>query len=240
MAHVQRGRAWELRDPGAIFYVKQAMAAFLEYLYSNANDTFLEILGRIFADFSKRSFKSIDFSEVRDSLLKLGYSENAINGILPEQSEIETGHLHNQILTSDSQEAEITKNICFVLMPFDKKFDSIYNSAIKTTVEGAGFSCTKADEIFGTKPIIDDIMEYIQNARVLIADLTGKNPNVFYELGIAHAKSKDVILITQNMEDIPFDVRHLRCIDYEDSIAGSDTLKEKLRSTLKKVLDKDG
>ncbi|MBW9220912.1 hypothetical protein KKP91_01705 [Methanothermococcus sp. SCGC AD-155-M21] len=120
-------------------------------------------------------------------------------------------------------------------MPFDEKFLPIYDSIIKRVVGSFKLRCTRADEIFDTKPIIEDILEHIQEARVIIADLTGRNPNVFYELGLAHAMGKEVILITQNLEDVPFDIKHYRCIDYEDSVAGAEKLKERLTNTLKTI-----
>ena len=107
---------------------------------------------------------------------------------------------------------------------------------LKNVVEDIGLRCKRADEIFSTKPIIEDIIEHIQKARILIADLTGRNPNVFYELGFAHAIYKDVILITQNLEDVPFDIRHYRCIVYQDSV---ERLEEGLRRTLHEVLGKE-
>jgi hypothetical protein len=71
----------------------------------------------------------------------------------------------------------------------------------------------------------------------LIAELTGKNANVFYELGLAHAMQKNVILITQRLEDVPFDLRHYRCLVYENSIVGAANLKTTLKTTLKEELN---
>ena len=123
-------------------------------------------------------------------------------------------------------------------MPFDDKFNSIYENIIKKVIEDNEFelNCRRADEIFGTRPIIEDIWEYIKKARILVAELTGRNPNVFYELGLAHAMNKNVILITQNLEDVPFDLKHYRCLVYEDSIFGAEKLKESLKNTLREQL----
>jgi hypothetical protein len=62
---------------------------------------------------------------------------------------------------------------------------------------------------------MEQIWEQIRKAKVLLADLTGKNANVFYELGLAHADSKPVVLVTGNLEDVPFDLRHLRVVVYD-------------------------
>jgi hypothetical protein len=72
----------------------------------------------------------------------------------------------------------------------------------------------------------------------LIADLTGRNANVFYELGLAHALKKDVILITQKIEDVPFDLRHYRCIVYDNTIRGASKLESGLRGTLEDIIKK--
>lgn len=124
-------------------------------------------------------------------------------------------------------------NLCFVLMPFNKEFDSIYNSVIKPCVVNLGFDCKRADEIFSTKVIISDIQECIQNSKFLITDLTGRNPNVFYELGFAHALKKEVILITQSKEDVPFDVQHIRYIKYNIEDLGK--LKDALIKTIQSL-----
>ena len=106
---------------------------------------------------------------------------------------------------------------CFVLMPFADEFRPVYD-AIHETLEGPdlAFSCSRADEIFGGGHIMDDVLASMARAEVIVAELTGRNPNVFYELGIAHTVKpvQTVIVITQSMEDVPFDLRQLRCIVY--------------------------
>ncbi|MDO5416887.1 MAG: DNA cytosine methyltransferase [Lachnospiraceae bacterium] len=109
------------------------------------------------------------------------------------------------------------KKKCFVIMPFEKKLDECYSKLIKPTVENCGYEVKRADEIYGTNAIIDDITKEIKEADLLIADATGKNPNVNYELGYSHALEKQVIIITQQISDIPFDYRHRRAIVYDTS-----------------------
>lgn len=128
------------------------------------------------------------------------------------------------------------ENLCFVLMPFSEKFDSIYRDIIIPTVEETGLNCKRADDLFNTGPIIVDIFEYIQKAKVLIADLSEKRPNVFYEVGLAHALEKDVILISQDIDDVPFDLKHRRCIIYKDSVAGGIKLRQTLTKTIENIL----
>ena len=69
--------------------------------------------------------------------------------------------------------------------------------------------------MFNSGSVIEQIWQQIRKAKVLLADLTGKNPNVFYELGLAHALKKPVVLVSSNEEDVPFDLKHIRVIFYD-------------------------
>ncbi len=105
---------------------------------------------------------------------------------------------------------------CFVIMPFANPiggyYDLIYEPAIKKT----GLTPVRADtDIFGTGKIIEQIWAGLKRAKVLVAELTGRNPNVLYELGLAHALHKPVVLVSSNEADVPFDVRHVRVIYYD-------------------------
>lgn len=126
----------------------------------------------------------------------------------------------------------LDSQLCFVLMPFDGKFQATYDGHIRPIVEKASLRCKRADEIAGTNAITWDIWENINRARFLIAELTDRNPNVFYELGLAHALSKDVILVTQLMDDVPFDLKAIRCIVYEATPDGLEKLRGRLAATI--------
>jgi len=105
---------------------------------------------------------------------------------------------------------------CFVMMPFAEPLGSYYATLFEPAIKRAGLTAVRADtEIFGTGKIIDQIWSGINSAKVLVAELTGRNPNVLYELGLAHALRKPVVLISSNEDDVPFDVRHVRVIYYE-------------------------
>ncbi len=107
---------------------------------------------------------------------------------------------------------------CFVMQPFSAPLGGYYETIFKPAVEQAGLTAVRADaEIFGTGKIIDQIWRGIRNADVLVAELTTKNPNVFYELGLAHALEKPVVLVSSNQDDVPFDLRHIRVILYDHS-----------------------
>ncbi len=104
---------------------------------------------------------------------------------------------------------------CFVMMPFGKWYDQYYKEIYVPAIKDAGFEPVRADELFSTGSVMEQIWEEISKAKLLLADLTNKNPNVFYELGLAHAARKPVVFTSGNLEDIPFDLRHLRVITYE-------------------------
>jgi hypothetical protein len=122
------------------------------------------------------------------------------------------------------------KPFCFVLMPFDAGFTDIYQFGIKGACEDADIYCERVDEQIFLGSMLDRIYNQISKADILVADMTGRNPNVFYEVGYAHALGKNVILLTQNAEDIPFDLKHFPHIVYDKTIS-------KLRPELAKRLE---
>lgn len=130
---------------------------------------------------------------------------------------------------SDPERIEPT--LVSVMMPFSPAFNAVYES-LKETAEGVGLRCRRADDIWESPEIIQDVVSLIDKAKVVICDCTGRNPNVFYETGIAHTLGREVILITQNEADIPFDLRHLRYIHYLNNGEGRQTLREKLTTRL--------
>ncbi|MCP4680585.1 MAG: GAF domain-containing protein [Deltaproteobacteria bacterium] len=123
----------------------------------------------------------------------------------------------------------------FVLMPFAEEFRDIYELGIKATAENLGMRCERVDEIEFNDAILAQIYSGIQRADLVIADMTGRNPNVFYEVGYAHALSKDVVLLTQKAEDIPFDLKGHNHIIYGNSIT---TLQRRLEKRLKGLTGK--
>lgn len=109
------------------------------------------------------------------------------------------------------------KKHAFVLMPFSGPINKYYNGIFKPTLEKEGFVVRRADDLNTPKPIIDDIRRLIKKADLILCELTGLNPNVLYELGMAHAIGKAAIMVTQNMSAVPFNLKHLRIIDYDPS-----------------------
>ena len=134
----------------------------------------------------------------------------------------------------------IDKQLVFVLMPFDDELTTIYETIIKPTVESMGLVSRRADDNKTNKAIIQDIWKGICEARLIIADLTNLNPNVMYELGIAHTVGKETIMIYQkNKEEIkfPFDIAHIRRIEYENTATGGKKLEEEIKETIKSILE---
>ena len=107
---------------------------------------------------------------------------------------------------------------CFIMQPFGGYLGTYYETVFKPAIEKAGLTAVRADDdIFATGKIMDQVWRGIKQATVLVAELTSKNPNVFYELGLAHALEKPVVLVSSNQEDVPFDLRHIRTIFYDQS-----------------------
>ena len=135
---------------------------------------------------------------------------------------------------------DIDERLCFVLMPFAEPYSGYYNRIIKPAVSAMGLSAMRADEIYGTNPIIHDIWHSIWKARVVIADVSTKNPNVNYELGLCHALGVTTIVIANKIEDVPFDYRHRRCIIYNiDNVDWENQLSTHLKNTLEVAISEN-
>lgn len=134
--------------------------------------------------------------------------------------------------------ARLDEKICFVVMPFGGWFDDYYANIYKPAIEESGLTAFRADDLYRPSNIVNDIWSYTQRAKIILADLSGKNANVFYELGLAHALAKPAILITESLDDVPFDLRSLRVIEYDknDPTWGTD-LKESIVAAIGEVLE---
>ena len=122
-----------------------------------------------------------------------------------------------------------------VMMPFDGRFDRVY-AALQTAADQVGMTCVRADDVWKHQQIMDDIIDLIWRARVIVADLSGKNPNVFYEAGIAYTIGREVIPITQSMDDIPFDLRSIRSVPYLNNEEGRGDLQTTVTGRLRTIL----
>jgi hypothetical protein len=166
-----------------------------------------------------------------DILLDAGYKPKALKSA-PQPKEIDLAKLGIKPPFTKLKFKK-RKNHCFYLSPFSEPFNTIYRDHVVKAVTSQGFTIERADEIFGTGVIIDDIWEAINTASIVIADMTGRNPNVMYEIGMAHTVGKPVIMITQGIEDVPFDLKHYRYIVYEYTPRGCQHLEDKLVGMVK-------
>lgn len=132
-----------------------------------------------------------------------------------------SGDLPSEIAPDLSKSKDKTPKIqtgesCFVIMPFSPPIGAYFEKIYEPAIKKSGLSAVRADaEIFGTGKIIDQIWRGISQAKVIVAELTSRNANVFYELGLAHALNKPVVLVSAGEIDVPFDLKHIRVIYYD-------------------------
>lgn len=135
-----------------------------------------------------------------------------------------------------SRDTRISQDSVFVIMPFSASWsDEIWQQVLIPAIQEIGMKAIRADDLYGQN-IMEDVWNSILQAAIIVCDTTGRNPNVFYELGIAHTLGKKVLLLTQNLDDIPFDLRALRHIEYSNTISGGTQLKEKIKNHIKETL----
>jgi len=127
----------------------------------------------------------------------------------------------------------------FVAMPFEEPFDTIYREVIQPEGERHGLDVVRVDQIAGPGIIFEDIKREISECKVVIAEITAPNQNVFYELGYAHALNKPTILLARRGRELPFDIRSYRVIFYDDSIGGKPEVERNLTKHLRSVLQED-
>lgn len=131
------------------------------------------------------------------------------------------------------------KKTVFMVMPFgDKDAQEVYEHCTRKVCEKFNLEIRRADELFTTNVILEDILEEIKNASVIIVDISGKNANVFYELGMSHIlRPQQTIMITNEPHhETPFDIQHFRIIHYDNTVRGGKVFEEKLTKTLENLL----
>lgn len=128
----------------------------------------------------------------------------------------------------------VETNMLSVMMPFEGRFTATY-AAIRNVCSKLGIECKRADDIWDNSILIQDVFDLIFTSRAIITDFTDRNPNVFYETGVAHTLGKLVIPITQSANDIPFDLRHHRALTYLPNAEGLAKLERDLEKKLVKV-----
>jgi hypothetical protein len=120
-------------------------------------------------------------------------------------------------------------------MPFASELSFVYR-VIKEVVESNQMSCIRADDLFVSRPAIDEVRSEISQADLVIVDFTGKNPNVYYEAGLADAWKKRWIVLAQSPNDLTFDVQHIRAILYSDRMGADIKLREDVENAIRGTL----
>jgi ActR/RegA family two-component response regulator len=123
----------------------------------------------------------------------------------------------------------------FVLMPFAEKYLAIYEHVVKEVVKSNGIVCKRADDFFEPCRVMDDVRRGIRDAKFVIADLSGRSPNVFYEVGLAHAIGQTALLLTQSLDDVPPKLRDVRNIIYTNTLDGAAQLRRDLAKAIQSL-----
>ncbi len=134
--------------------------------------------------------------------------------------------------------ADLTRpqdDLISVMMPFAPQFTQVYE-ALKAVASELDLKCLRADDIWENAAVIQDVVSLICRSRIVVCDCSDRNPNVFYEAGIAHSLGKDVILIAQSKGDIPFDLQHLRYVTYKNNGEGVQQLQAELRPKINQLI----
>ena len=201
-------------------------------------NTLVDTFGIPEADFL--DFKQVFLESLQAAKLTEEHGENTRILDVSEPSSTSAGEEKSDHLKKLGAAVQVNPgDSCFVMQPFAQPYGGYYDKVFKPAIEKAGLHPVRADaEIFGTGKIIDQIWRGINNAKVLIAELTTRNVNVFYELGLAHALQKPVVLVASNEPDVPFDLKHIRVIYYDvtDPFWGNkliDKIAENILSALK-------
>lgn len=135
----------------------------------------------------------------------------------------------------NSRDSRVDESLLFALMPFKEPWsDRIWEKMIRPIAKSCNLAAKRADDLYG-RDIMEDIWKSILQAKVVVADITSRNANVFYELGIAHTLGKPVILLTQSVADIPFDLNRYRHIVYADNLDGYEILNRQLAGSIGEI-----
>lgn len=127
----------------------------------------------------------------------------------------------------DYRKVDIDTQLVFVLTPYIRQEEQTYN-IIKKVCTDVGLKCSRGDEVYRDNNILSHIVSEIIKAKLIIVNINGRNPNVFYELGICHTIGKPVILLSLNKEGIPFDIISKNIVFYKDDMELASKLKNEL------------
>jgi hypothetical protein len=149
---------------------------------------------------------------------------------------------HNQVgiwcqdtheITVSNFEVQAQRPTAFVVMQFTRPYNELYSEVVRPICDEFQITSLRADESYGPGLIIADVAKQITEARLVVAEITPANPNVYYEVGYAHALNKPTILIAEMGTQLPFDVSPFRVLFYENSIDGKRRVEDGLRKHLR-------
>jgi len=140
-----------------------------------------------------------------------------------------------RLYTAPREPTEPRTATCFIVMPFSEEWSPDVHRILARASEAAGVRSVRGDDLFTPTDILEDIWQSINAADFVIADITGRNPNVFYELGIAHTLAKPVLILSQHAVDIPIDLATRRVILYGQR---TDAWREELARTIGEAIAK--
>ena len=140
---------------------------------------------------------------------------------------------------ADHDERAVDTSLVTAMMPFRPDFDDV-REAMRRACADTGRTFKAADDIWESSVLIEDVINLIFKSCIVIVDFTGKNPNVFYETGVAHALGKEVIPITQSIDDVPFDLKHHRVLCYDNNEGGREQLQAKLEERIRTIARQHG
>lgn len=128
-------------------------------------------------------------------------------------------------------EGGVEQDLVGVMMPFEAGFAPVYE-AMKSASQSIQMRCQRVDEIWLESAVIQDIFNLIFRSHIVVVDITGKNPNVMYEMGIAHTMGKHVVPIAQSLDGLPFDMAHHRVLKYLPNSEGLKKFESELAGKL--------
>lgn len=125
------------------------------------------------------------------------------------------------------------RDLIAAMLPAGSEWDPVF-AAIKSAAEAAGFKCERVSDVWGEGSLFQEVFELVYRSHLVVADLSARDPNVFYQLGIAHLLGRTQITMAQSKEDLPFDLRRLRFLKYQPDAAGLAKMAEELEKKLSK------
>jgi len=130
------------------------------------------------------------------------------------------------------------QNLCFVIMPVNERSNRLFDFGIRPPIEATGMRCLRADSRFESVPAMLKIFDDILRAKIIIADITDSNANLYYELGLSHALKRHVILLRQKSDvppEVPFDLLGAHYVEYELTWGGEKILRDSIKDIIAQI-----